>query len=196
MRILSHYINKECNAFLRATVLPLLSWLGRFEFALEVDSSKESPKNVARNARLLHEAACRLLNGVIDNGELIPRSVSDLLKLVRQTIEKKLPDMADRGVASLLFLRLLNPALCSPDVYFGIPEPPAAHTRRTLILLSKLLQNLANGVLFGEKESYLEFANEWLKSSRQLLSSFVFDTVFGIRKVNCPRCFFFSFFFF
>lgn len=156
-----------------------------------MDGTKELvATNRDRNARLLIEAASKLLASVTDSdssGKSFPRSAAELLRLVRAIVDKKMPAMSDRAVASLLFLRLVNPALCSPDVFLGVAEP-APHTRRTLILLSKLLQNLANGVMFGEKESYLEFANGWIASSRSQLSSFVFDTVFGIRKVRDFPC--------
>ncbi len=91
--------------------------------------------------------------------------------------------MTDKSITSLLFLRLLNPALCSPEVFLGAAELPA-HIRRSLILLSNVMQNLANGVLFGDKESYLEFANEWLVAAKPQLASFIFDTVFAIRGVT------------
>ena len=191
MRIVSHYLHRECGEFLRSSLLPVFSWLARYDYAFEVDGTKELvATNRDRNARLLIEAASKLLASVTDSdssGKSFPRSAAELLRLVRAIVDKKMPAMSDRAVASLLFLRLVNPALCSPDVFLGVAEP-APHTRRTLILLSKLLQNLANGVMFGEKESYLEFANGWIASSRSQLSSFVFDTVFGIRKVRDFPC--------
>jgi hypothetical protein len=39
--------------------------------------------------------------------------------------------------------------------------------RRKLILVSKVLQCLANGVEFGEKESYMQFANKFIRNYRE-----------------------------
>jgi hypothetical protein len=135
---------------------------------------------------LLREGASKLLATVSESVALIPLPVCSLLKSIRSLVEKKIPSMTDKSITSLLFLRLLNPALCSPEVFLGAAELPA-HVRRSLILLSKVMQNLANGVLFGDKESYLEFANEWLVTAKPQLASFIFDTVFAIRGVKTSK---------
>lgn len=76
------------------------------------------------------------------------------------------PNMASISVGALFFLRFLSPALLYPERFgFGPPsccriicshaltEPPSPAARRGLVLISKLLQNVANGVEFGAKES-------------------------------------------
>ncbi len=129
-----------------------------------------------------------MLAALSEHGALIPLSVCELLRSIRSAVQKKLPaPVAERAVASLFFLRLVNPALC------GSTEEPSL--RRSLVLLSKLLQTLANGVTFGEKEGMLVSCNPWLAAARPLLDSFVFDCVFAIRKVRGGGLFLVSFVF-
>jgi hypothetical protein len=42
-----------------------------------------------------------------------------------------------------------------------------------LILLSKTLQNLANGTLPGKKEEYMQKLNEWIASNQESVHDFV-----------------------
>lgn len=106
-------------------------------------------------------------------------------------IQNKFPNntVAIRSaVSGFCFLRFICPALASPDseVYkiinaqediflsnydlvkdpklkeFKLPKLLDAVDRRRLILLTKIIQNLANGVTFGAKENYLIPLNDLL----------------------------------
>jgi len=67
-------------------------------------------------------------------------------------------------VAGFYFLRLMCPAITNPHVYGLQREPPDEVSQRYLILLSKVLQNIANGTLPGNKEKYMESLNEFIQS--------------------------------
>ncbi len=49
-------------------------------------------------------------------------------------------------------LRFVCPAVAAPDSFKLRDAPLSKEVRRRLVLVSKLLQNLANDVLFGDKE--------------------------------------------
>ena len=60
------------------------------------------------------------------------------------------------SVSSFFFLRLVGPALLSP-VQFGLAERyPTEKVGRSLMLIAKILQNLANLAEFGDKVSWEE----------------------------------------
>ncbi len=46
-------------------------------------------------------------------------------------------------------------------------------TRRSLILISKVLQNLSNEVQFGDKEKYMLFINEWISQNQERMQRFL-----------------------
>lgn len=52
-------------------------------------------------------------------------------------------------------------------------EAPEQNVRRQLILISKVLQNLANGVQFGDKEKHMIKLNGFLTSSRPQFEKFI-----------------------
>lgn len=201
MRIVSSYLHVQCRPFLSSILLPLVQWLSQLDVALEVDPQRlassssattpsSPPRVLPRNRKLLLDAANRLLSALSLHANLLPAKLCSFLRQIRSAVEGRFPAMADRSVGALLFLRVINPALVAPDKFLqddkDKEDRPVAElssgVRRSLVLVSKLLQNLANGVSFGEKEDFLEFANPWLALSAPTLSSFIFDTIYAIRK--------------
>eukprot|EP00474_Spongospora_subterranea_P002356 CRZ02814.1 hypothetical protein [Spongospora subterranea] len=80
---------------------------------------------------------------------------------------------AHRIVGGLLFLRYYNPAIIDIVTSHPHPEFRSSRMRRNLILVAKVLQNLSNGVLFGDKEQYMSHLNLYLgKRSEDLFDFF------------------------
>jgi hypothetical protein len=50
-----------------------------------------------------------------------------------------------KGVGGFFFLRLMCPSITNPHVYGLLENPPDETVQRYLVLLSKILQSIANG---------------------------------------------------
>lgn len=48
------------------------------------------------------------------------------------------------------------------NLKFNLKEPPREGCQRNIVLVSKLMQNLANNTLPGNKETYMQKLNEWI----------------------------------
>ena len=59
---------------------------------------------------------------------------------------------------------------------FVITDPPGVELQRQLVLLSKVLQNLANGVRFGKKEDFMIKLNHFIDENITPLYNF-YDTI-------------------
>ena len=77
------------------------------------------------------------------------------------------------AVSGFIFLRFICPAIVSPENYGLIPHQLNPQQRRSLILISKVLQNLANGVRFGNKEAFMTPANSFLEENETLMISYL-----------------------
>jgi hypothetical protein len=71
-------------------------------------------------------------------------------------------------------LRFICPAIISPEKFGVLPEAIPAESRRPFVLISKVLQNLANGVSFGNKESYMLPLNDFLATNTPVVQQ-MFD---------------------
>ena len=56
---------------------------------------------------------------------------------------------------------------------FNIIEPPAPAANRSLVMIAKCLQNLANLVEFGVKESYMEVVNPFILKNKERMVVFL-----------------------
>jgi hypothetical protein len=65
-------------------------------------------------------------------------------------------------------------------------EPPPLKAFRTLVLISKLLQNLANNVLFSQKETYMIPLNEFYEKNQEKMAKFL-DTVSLLKEKKSPN---------
>ena len=78
-----------------------------------------------------------------------------------------------RAVSGFIFLRLLCPAILNPRQFNLISEPPSPAANRSLVMVAKCLQNLANLVEFGVKESYMEVVNPFILKNKERMVVFL-----------------------
>jgi len=73
-------------------------------------------------------------------------------------------------LGGFIFLRFICPALTSPHIYGLVKDPPSTNAQRMLILISKVLQNLAGCKHF--KEEYMSPMNEFIDVNKTNLLEF------------------------
>lgn len=91
-----------------------------------------------------------------------PRSVRYICGCLQKAVTAKWPDerfVRTRVVSGFIFLRLLCPALLNPRQFGLVSEQPSPAATRSLVMVAKCLQNLANLVEFGGKVSNVQVYN-------------------------------------
>src|SRR5438045_721259 len=108
-----------------------------------------------------------------------------IAQFVRREVIAKFPEYHYIAVGGLIFLRFLCPAISSPEASHLIPGPPPeeyvyyflfsrlVRVRRPLVLVSKTLQTLANGIAFRGKEEYMLEMNLFLDANRERVCRFL-----------------------
>ncbi|GBP88688.1 Neurofibromin [Eumeta japonica] len=72
------------------------------------------------------------------------------------------PQTSVGAVGTVLFLRFINPAIVSPQEMGIVNRPVPPRVKRGLMLMSKILQNIANHVEFSKEQHMLPF-NDFLR---------------------------------
>ncbi|KAJ3247900.1 hypothetical protein HDU78_002653 [Chytriomyces hyalinus] len=77
------------------------------------------------------------------------------------------------GISGFIFLRLFCVAILAPKRFGIVAVDPDAQTLRTLTLITKIMQHLANFSHFGAKERHMELSNEWINANTAGMKSFI-----------------------
>lgn len=88
-------------------------------------------------------------------------------------VMKRFPEAKFTAVGAFIFLRFFCPAIVAPDAEGLIAAAPSKELRRGLLLIAKVVQNLANNVLFGAKEPYMFSLNDFLTQNIYRVTTFL-----------------------
>lgn len=133
---------------------------------------------IAPRLTMLMEIANGFLTTIIDGLEETPYGIRWICKQIRSLTKRKYPDADDQVICTLIggffFLRFINPAIVTPKSYMLIDGTPAEKPRRTLTMIAKMLQNLANKPSYG-KEPYMAKLNSFIEENKERINKFMLE---------------------
>merc|ERR1712232_1243218 len=124
------------------------------------DSSRSvNHPDVQKNVEKLN----RLVSGFFERFHqflyLFTDDVREILRIIWKQSNAHTAGRGTQMVSSFIFLRFLCAALVAPKK-FGLDQfEPTPAQLRSLVLLLKIIQNIINGVQFGQTEGYLLLMN-------------------------------------
>ena len=152
-----------------------------FDFSMEVDPSKMGDASDSTiNTLELWLIAQKMLKTIVKSSDQVPLPICNIMAHTYETMSQTERDGKNPFTEKTMFitmgnffwLRYVCPAIMSPQSVGILNEVAHPTAQRQLILLSKVLQNLANDTLPGVKEAYMEKLNEFISSNRGLLQGF------------------------
>ncbi|MDP2439718.1 MAG: hypothetical protein Q8P67_28545, partial [archaeon] len=163
-KILTAYSLITGTEYLKKTLKPLLSSVVYSSGGFEIDPNRLGPADsVKDNVQNLLAVVTMFTSKIMRSVDAVPFHLRKVLAHLSAVIRLKFPDAEVAVLGSFFFLRFICPTIISP-LESGIwtdKIPP--HSARCLVLISKTLQNLANGVLFGQKEPFMEPLNPFIQ---------------------------------
>ncbi|RKO91665.1 hypothetical protein BDK51DRAFT_19343, partial [Blyttiomyces helicus] len=182
-RLLTLYAKSRGEEYLRLTLQPLLLELVERcpPMSFEVDPIKLTPRDdPAANLRNLKLVAQGFLDSIIGNASRVPRGFREACALIFRVVGGKFPEARVTAVGGFVFLRFFCPAIVAPESHNLVaPSAQSKELRRGLVLITKVVQNLANNVLFGIKESFMAGLNDFLRDNIGRVHGFLRDISVG-----------------
>ena len=144
----------------------------------EVDPSRVSDgDDINRNWTSLIALTTDVWDGIADSPNRCPAELRQLLKYIRSCAEDRfgnyLRSAPYTSISGFLFLRYFCPAILNPKLFGLLPDHAQPKAQRTLTLIAKSLQALANLSQFGQKEAWMEPMNRFLNAHRNGLKDFL-----------------------
>jgi Rho GTPase-activating protein 1 len=180
-KVLDAYSRQSGGSFLSLLVGPLLREVASDEeLSFEIDPLKIRGSPAEIQVRLTeHELALssfcgRMLDTITsdESFQAMPIALRNIAGLIGALSADYHFDETPL-IGGFVMLRLFNPVIVFPERFSILSEAPNSALRRNLILVSKILQNLANGVVFGQKEAYMERMNPFIEERMEQMAVFL-----------------------
>eukprot|EP01127_Copromyxa_protea_P013270 TRINITY_DN3557_c0_g1_i2.p1 TRINITY_DN3557_c0_g1~~TRINITY_DN3557_c0_g1_i2.p1 ORF type:complete len:948 (+),score=149.59 TRINITY_DN3557_c0_g1_i2:198-3041(+) len=129
------------------------------KISYEIDPNKVDAGEIATNIEAFTSRLNYIIQVMTDPAmiDAMPLGIRVLCQITARLSRQFRPSHEKIYVGSLLLLRYINPALFTPEGCGLLPagKSPPPVSRRNLILITKVLQNISNGVSFSKKEAFM-----------------------------------------
>ncbi|KAH7134832.1 hypothetical protein B0J13DRAFT_597650 [Dactylonectria estremocensis] len=175
-KTLSVYAKWKGSSYLRATLQKVLErlMLTSKDLDLELDPARVSTtEELQKNALQLRIVAKVFIDDICASSSSMPPAFRKICNIISNAVVSRFPDAKYTAVGAFIFLRFFCPAIVAPEVEGLVTAAPSKEMRRGLLLIAKVIQNLANNVLFGAKEPYMFPLNDFLTQNIYHVTTFL-----------------------
>lgn len=171
------YMKSVCTSFLKCALQDTILKLIDSKQSCELNPSKmDSPDDACNNAEFLLQVLDEVTLSIFTSPDACPRSLRYICWCLQRAVVSKWPHerlVRTRVVSGFIFLRLLCPAILNPKSFNLLADSPTPAATRSLVMVAKCLQNLANLVEFGGKEPYMEVVNPFILKNKERMVVFL-----------------------
>ncbi|KAI0961569.1 hypothetical protein AcV7_000640 [Taiwanofungus camphoratus] len=169
-------------SFLEASIGPTIRRLCAEKVAIEVDPARsgKGAKSTEKSVELLVHWCQELWTCIYDARRECPPEMRRLFEHIRQLVEKRYRSNDDKdrrlpwqSVSAFCFLRFIVPAILHPHLFGLWPGLPDARVQRSLTLIAKVIQNLANLNATVQKEEFMRGVKDFLTGSLQAMIDYI-----------------------
>ncbi|SPO00484.1 related to neurofibromin [Cephalotrichum gorgonifer] len=181
-KMLSIYAKWKGTPYLRDTLQKVVErlMLTSNDLDLELDPARvSSSEELQKNALQLQIVAKVFIDDICSSADNMPTSFRKICSIISSAVLRRFPDAKYTAVGAFIFLRFFCPAIVAPEVEGLVTSTPSKAMRRGLLLIAKVVQNLANNVLFGAKEPYMFPLNDFLTQNIYKVTTF-------LREISVP----------
>jgi len=177
--MMTAYTRQTGTNYLQRIIKPFLMEIINNSAKYEVDPSKVPPNTdelvLEENMSRLLATSQKVLDTIVRSTPEFPTPLRILSSHLMREVAKKFPNNRQTAVGGFVFLRYICPALLAPGAH-GLLDTTQHDLNRGLLLVSKVLQNLSNGIEFGKKEDFMAKANQFIAANLDKVRGY-FDAV-------------------
>uniref|UniRef100_A0A182J2N7 Ras-GAP domain-containing protein n=1 Tax=Anopheles atroparvus TaxID=41427 RepID=A0A182J2N7_ANOAO len=135
--------------------------------SFEVDPARiDSKEDIEVNRKNLIALTQKVFDAIVNSADRFPPQLRSMCHCLYQVLSKRFPNLLQNNigaVGTVIFLRFINPAIVSPQELAIVGKQVPTQIKRGLMLMSKILQNIANHVEFSKEQHMLCF-NDFLRA--------------------------------
>ncbi|OCH94514.1 hypothetical protein OBBRIDRAFT_722708 [Obba rivulosa] len=164
-RFLSAFARIYGYNYLRSLIIPLVESMAELPAGrgYDLDPSKISEAELQQNKENVQFIASSFIQIITGSVPIFPPMFRELCAHIAKVVNEIWPEAKFTALGAFIFLRFISPAVVSPEtVDIEVPKNPVL--RRGLMLIAKIVQNLANNIFFG-KEPHMVILNDFLKEN-------------------------------
>lgn len=174
-RLLASVARVQGYNYLRAILAPLLEEMGHYpvERRYDLDPSKMNEADLEDNLNNIKRMAQMFLDVITSSATMLPPLCREVCAYIADRVSSQWVESKYSAVGGFLFLRFICPAIVTPETVDLSYDPSI---RKGLLLITKIIQNLANNVLFG-KVQFMMVLNTFLEDNILSVTHFLSEVV-------------------
>jgi len=182
VKIISLFVKRVGGNYLRRVLAPFCHQIALAKNEqLEVDPvvlSELVPDDKVEQIRIrnmdsLRKRCEQIVEAIMNSLCYCPGSFRFICSELKRIVQQKFRgDIWRQAVAGFLFLRFFCSALVTPENYGLLTPPISSEVRRKLVLVAKVVQNLASGSTFTGKENFLVEMNSFVTQYSPVIRAF------------------------
>ncbi|KAI8299810.1 GTPase-activator protein for Ras-like GTPase [Colletotrichum sp. SAR11_59] len=188
-KMLSVYAKWMGQTYLKATLQKVVErlMLTSKDLDLELDPARvSSTDELQKNALQLRIVAKVFIDDICASSTSMPASFRKICNIISTAVLPRFQEAKYTAVGAFVFLRFFCPAIVAPEVEGLVTTTPSKEMRRGLLLIAKVIQNLANNVLFGAKEPYMFPLNDFLTQNIYRVTTFLREISVAPETIDSP----------
>eukprot|EP01097_Dermamoeba_algensis_P004000 TRINITY_DN2679_c0_g1_i1.p1 TRINITY_DN2679_c0_g1~~TRINITY_DN2679_c0_g1_i1.p1 ORF type:complete len:834 (-),score=180.01 TRINITY_DN2679_c0_g1_i1:105-2606(-) len=146
-KLAENYLKLYGYNYLKVVLAPAVGEVMSSKKSCEIDPAKVDKSEISANYQNLLYFLQKILNSIYSSAHLCPLPLREMFSFLRTTVRKREwgdPNIEYTVVSSFLFLRFFCAALLGPRLFSISDDHPMATAARSLTLLSKIVQCIAN----------------------------------------------------
>ncbi|ORX55529.1 hypothetical protein BCR36DRAFT_188243, partial [Piromyces finnis] len=176
-KIIDQYMKLIGNRYLNNTLKRQVQNVYATKESCEVDPSKiDKSEDIKKHWKKLLGYVNNFWDAIRQSVNKCPSKLKEIFNFTKMEVAKTFENentVQYSSISGFIFLRFFCPAILSPKLFGLAEQHPDPTTARTLTLIAKILQNLANLTEFASKEPHMSESNNFIKNHINEMKCFI-----------------------